>query len=57
MGPLLEIYRSLAHIQAGERSGNIDGVARHSLSKLAHCCIKLRCKKINQFRRGEIQSI
>ncbi len=29
-------YTPIAHIQAGERSGNIDGVARHSLSKLAH---------------------
>jgi len=29
-------YTPVAHIQAGERSGNIDGVARHSLSKLAH---------------------
>ena len=29
-------YTPVAHIQAGERSGNIDGVVRHSLSKLAH---------------------
>ena len=29
-------YTPVAHIQAGERSGNIDGVARHSLSKLVH---------------------
>lgn len=29
-------YTPVAHIQAGERSGNIDGVSRHSLSKLAH---------------------
>ena len=29
-------YTPVAHIQAGERSGNIDGVARHSLSKLSH---------------------
>ena len=29
-------YTPVAHIQAGERSGNIDGVARHALSKLVH---------------------
>lgn len=29
-------YTPIAHIQAGERSGNIDGVARHSITKLAH---------------------
>lgn len=29
-------YTPVAHIQAGERSGNIDGVARHSIAKLVH---------------------
>ncbi|MEK9132942.1 MAG: UDP-N-acetylglucosamine 2-epimerase [Patescibacteria group bacterium] len=29
-------YTPVAHIQAGERSGNIDGTARHALTKLAH---------------------
>ena len=29
-------YTPVAHIQAGERSGNIDGTARHSLGKFAH---------------------
>ena len=29
-------YIPVAHIQAGERSGNIDGVARHAIGKLAH---------------------
>lgn len=29
-------YTPTAHIQAGERSGNIDGVARHALTKLVH---------------------
>ncbi|MBI1208065.1 MAG: UDP-N-acetylglucosamine 2-epimerase (hydrolyzing) [Azospirillum sp.] len=29
-------YTPVAHIQAGERSGNIDGVARHALGKFAH---------------------
>lgn len=29
-------YTPVAHIQAGERSGNIDGVARHALAKLVH---------------------
>lgn len=29
-------YTATAHIQAGERSGNIDGVARHAISKFAH---------------------
>jgi GDP/UDP-N,N'-diacetylbacillosamine 2-epimerase (hydrolysing) len=29
-------YIPTAHIQAGERSGNIDGVARHAISKLVH---------------------
>ena len=26
----------VAHIQAGELSGNIDGIVRHSITKLAH---------------------
>lgn len=29
-------YIPTAHIQAGERSGNIDGVARHAITKLVH---------------------
>ena len=29
-------YTPVAHIQAGERSGNIDGTARHALGKMAH---------------------
>lgn len=29
-------YTPIAHIQAGERSGNIDGTARHAIGKLAH---------------------
>ena len=29
-------YVPVAHIQAGERSGNIDGTARHAIAKLAH---------------------
>lgn len=29
-------YTPTAHIQAGERSGNIDGVARHAIGKFAH---------------------
>jgi UDP-hydrolysing UDP-N-acetyl-D-glucosamine 2-epimerase len=29
-------YTPVAHIQAGELSGNIDGVARHALGKFAH---------------------
>ncbi len=29
-------YIPVAHIQAGEKSGNIDGVARHAIGKLAH---------------------
>ena len=29
-------YKAIAHIQAGERSGNIDGIARHSITKLSH---------------------
>lgn len=29
-------YIPVAHIQAGERSGNIDGVARHAIGKFAH---------------------
>lgn len=29
-------YTPCAHIQAGERSGNIDGVARHAIGKLVH---------------------
>lgn len=29
-------YTPVAHIQAGERSGNIDGTARHALGKFAH---------------------
>lgn len=30
------MYVPTAHIQGGERSGNIDGVNRHAISKLAH---------------------
>lgn len=30
------MYVPTAHIQAGERSGNIDGVARHAIGRLAH---------------------
>jgi GDP/UDP-N,N'-diacetylbacillosamine 2-epimerase (hydrolysing) len=30
------MYIPTAHIQAGERSGNIDGVTRHAISKLVH---------------------
>lgn len=29
-------YTPIAHIQAGECSGNIDGMARHAIGKLAH---------------------
>ena len=29
-------YLPCAHIQAGERSGNIDGVSRHAIGKLVH---------------------
>jgi GDP/UDP-N,N'-diacetylbacillosamine 2-epimerase (hydrolysing) len=29
-------YTPVAHIQAGERSGNIDGTSRHALGKFAH---------------------
>lgn len=29
-------YTPTAHIQAGERSGNIDGVARHAIGKFVH---------------------
>lgn len=29
-------YVPVAHIQAGERSGNIDGTARHAIGKFAH---------------------
>ena len=29
-------YIPTAHIQAGERSGNIDGSSRHSIGKLVH---------------------
>ena len=31
-----QMYVPIAHIQAGERSGNIDGITRHAISKLAH---------------------
>ncbi len=30
------MYIPTAHIQAGERSGNIDGLARHAIARLAH---------------------
>jgi GDP/UDP-N,N'-diacetylbacillosamine 2-epimerase (hydrolysing) len=29
-------YTAVAHIQAGELSGNIDGIARHAIGKLVH---------------------
>lgn len=30
------VYTPIAHIQAGERSGNIDGVSRHAIGKFVH---------------------
>ncbi len=30
------LYKPVAHIQAGEVSGNIDGVSRHAITKFAH---------------------
>ena len=30
------MYYPIAHIQAGERSGNIDGVSRHAIARFAH---------------------
>lgn len=30
------MYIPIAHIQAGERSGNIDGVSRHAIARFAH---------------------
>lgn len=30
------MYVPTAHVQAGERSGNIDGLARHAIARLAH---------------------
>ena len=30
------VYIPVAHIQAGERSGNIDGLSRHAIGKFAH---------------------
>jgi GDP/UDP-N,N'-diacetylbacillosamine 2-epimerase (hydrolysing) len=30
------LYKPIAHIQAGERSGNIDGVTRHAIARFAH---------------------
>jgi GDP/UDP-N,N'-diacetylbacillosamine 2-epimerase (hydrolysing) len=30
------MHTPIAHIQAGERSGNIDGISRHVIGKLAH---------------------
>lgn len=30
------LYVPTAHIQAGERSGNIDGLARHAIARLSH---------------------
>ena len=29
-------YTPVCHIQAGERSGNIDGVARHAIARFVH---------------------
>ena len=29
-------YKPIAHIQAGERSGNIDGISRHAMGKFVH---------------------
>lgn len=30
------LYKVVAHVQAGEVSGNIDGIARHAITKFAH---------------------
>ena len=40
-------YTPIAHIQAGELSGNIDGVARHAIGKfLMHTFILLQIKTL-----------
>ncbi len=41
-------YTPVAHIQAGELSGNIDGLARHAIGKFSHLHF---CSNIDAFRR------
>lgn len=41
----------IAHIQAGERSGNIDGMARHAITKLAHLHFSSNADATQRLRR------
>jgi UDP-hydrolysing UDP-N-acetyl-D-glucosamine 2-epimerase len=44
-------YTPLAHIQAGELSGNIDGVARHAMGKFAHLHFAAHAEAAQRLRR------
>lgn len=44
-------YTPVAHIQAGELSGNIDGVARHALGKFAHIHFASNEDAVNRLHR------
>jgi GDP/UDP-N,N'-diacetylbacillosamine 2-epimerase (hydrolysing) len=41
-------YTPVVHIQAGERSGNIDGMARHAIGKFAHLHIASNDDAVNR---------
>ncbi len=45
------MYIPTAHIQAGERSGNIDGVTRHAISKLVHLHFSSNPDATNRLKR------
>lgn len=51
-------YVPTAHIQAGERSGNIDGLARHAIGKFAHIHFASNedaCKRLRAFGEEEFR--
>lgn len=47
----LHLGIAVAHIQAGELSGNVDGIVRHSITKLAHIHFAANEEFANRVRR------
>jgi len=44
-------YTPIAHIQAGELSGNIDGMARHAIGKLSHIHFAANKDAVNRLKK------
>ena len=47
----------IAHIQAGESSGNIDGVARHAIGKFAHLHFASNLDAANRLKNLEKKNL